>query len=82
MHRSFPKRERNQIVIKSRKPLMKRSIPNLVSPYFLTVLYHFFSYFAKTSIFLLVQEYNGASRPKLQRFLRHFIRFQTTVEII
>ena len=27
--------ERNQMVIKSRKPLIKRSIPNFVSPYFL-----------------------------------------------
>jgi hypothetical protein len=45
------------------------------------VLYHFFSYL-QNQHFLLVQEYNGASRPKLQRFLRHFIRFQTTVEII
>jgi hypothetical protein len=46
---------------------MKRSIPNLVSPYFLAVLYHFFPILPKPA-FLLVQEYNGASRPKLQRF--------------
>ena len=31
----FPKVEMNQIVIKSKKPLIKRLIPNLEFPYFL-----------------------------------------------
>ena len=31
----FPKVDKNQMVIKSRKPLMKRLIPNLELPYFL-----------------------------------------------
>ena len=30
----LPKRDKNQMVIRSKKPFIKRSIPNLVSPYF------------------------------------------------
>src|SRR6056297_3835151 len=47
-----PNLDTNQIVIKSKKPLMKRSAPNFVEPYFLAWCCTTFSVMSKKPAFL------------------------------
>jgi hypothetical protein len=67
MHWSFPNRERNQMVIKSRNPLMKRSIPNLVSHISGLGVAPLFSYFPKPAFFAKTGMYRCIS-PETSMF--------------
>jgi hypothetical protein len=81
----FSKTRQNQMVIRIKETVYETFHTKFSSPYFLawccTTFFRLSS--PKTSIFLLVQEYNGASRPKLRRFDHNVLyAFKSLVEII